>query len=673
MAASYFDLKVGFTCNNNCVHCVITDKKDTKDLTTQEIKDIIDGVPKEQTVGFTGGEATVRSDFIELLKYAKSTGHETALQTNGTQFAKWDFAEAAAPYLDDVLIAIHSHIPEIHNSIVRISGMYEKTIEGFKNIIKLKIPHSTQTVISKLNVDDLCETYDFIQSLDPGVWMSLTYPHPNGNALHNADVVCPAFSEIKDTLQKTLAKHHEHLRTEAIPMCYLYPYQDDVYNFDEHLADDDRQGMDPANKNATFFDEKGITKSYTSSIVNEKRKGIRCAECVFNIRCFGVWKEYVTLHGKHFDLFPITQIDDACKDECECEPVKDFSAMSPDELANLSSEACQDEESPKTPIGSEPEVCQSWGALILYGRERCMNRCTFCVGYHGVEDPTEKWNRYIAEADHFLKNTDIRRVEISGGDPGEYDRIVDFIKYLRRNGMVEVQLSTHGRTFKDENLVIALKEAGVTAVRIPLYGSTAEIHNKTAQYEPTPGDAFAEAVEGIKNVAKHGLPLVGYTLLNQYNKDDVLNILQLYLDLAGKSLIQMFIGLTFISELNYTYTKDWFLPIKDMKPYIRKIYENYPEALEDIDRFVFLDIPYCVFGEYSDLIENKFEGFPNLGMHDIEEANRSQVSSKIPHYRIKSYFSECEKCDLSGECGAIPLNEIKMFGTYGLKAVKENK
>ena len=57
----YFDLKVGFSCNNDCIHCVITDKKDTKDLTTEEIKKVIDTIPTDTMVGFTGGEFFIRS------------------------------------------------------------------------------------------------------------------------------------------------------------------------------------------------------------------------------------------------------------------------------------------------------------------------------------------------------------------------------------------------------------------------------------------------------------------------------------------------------------------------------------------------------------------------------------------------------------------------------------
>jgi hypothetical protein len=104
-----------------------------------------------------------------------------------------------------------------------------------------------------------------------------------------------------------------------------------------------------------------------------------------------------------------------------------------------------------------------------------------------------------------------------------------------------------------------------------------------------------------------------------------------------------------------------------MGPYLQDVYHNHPNLPATLERFVILDVPYCVLGEYTDLIENKFMGFPNLGLHKIEDGNASEISDTIPHYRIKSYFEACRSCELQERCGAVPLNELKMFGTYGLK------
>ena len=624
----YFDLKVGFSCNNNCIHCVITDKKSTNDLSTEEIKSIIDTIPKGDIVGFTGGEATIRSDFLELLRYAKETGHSTALQTNGAQFSDWDFAVDVSKLLDSVLIAIHSHISTVHDSIVRVQGMYDKTIEGFKNIIKLKIPCRTQTVISKLNIEDLLETYDFIQSIKPGIQMNLTFPHPNGNAYHNADIVVPRYSEIKDVIQSILKKYGKLLSTEAIPMCYLYPYQDDVYNIDEDMRTSVRPGLDPANKNNTFFNKDGFTENYSESMLADKRKAKKCLECVFNDRCVGVWKEYIEFYRNNFDCFPIVE----CKESAE----------------------------------TQMEENEEWGAVIVYGQQKCMNTCLFCSGTSVYSPPEEKLAVAKKEVDYHYEQG-IRKIELSGGDPGEFSKIVELVQYIKNKGMKHIQLSTHGRTLQNEELVRDLARAGITQIKIPLYGSTSKIHNLTAQSRDSEGNAFEESLQGLKNCSKYNIPISGYILLNQYNKEDINNIIRVYMENSSK-LLHVIIGITFIAQVDYSYTKDWFLPIKDMKPYLNEILNNNPLP-KDINLLV-MDVPFCVIEKYDNRLNNPFEKFPNLGLHDVEESNRSKISSKIPHYRIKQHFSECNNCCLKEECGGIPENELRMFGYYGLKGIK---
>ena len=57
-----------FSCNNNCIHCVISDKFSEKDLTLQEIKKIIDNYIKKYgtiQLTLTGGEITIRKDFAD--------------------------------------------------------------------------------------------------------------------------------------------------------------------------------------------------------------------------------------------------------------------------------------------------------------------------------------------------------------------------------------------------------------------------------------------------------------------------------------------------------------------------------------------------------------------------------------------------------------------------------
>ena len=178
------------------------------------------------------------------------------------------------------------------------------TIRGFENIITLKIPCNTQTVISKFNMAHLPETYDYIQTRKPNIRMNMTFPHPNGNALHFAGQVVPRYSDLKVVLQEIFSKYSHLLNTEAIPLCYLHPYQEKVFNFDNNLINGSlKAGIDPANKGNDFFDRNGATDDYAIPTLSDKRKGPKCPMCIFNGRCVGVWKEYLEIHGDDFSEF----------------------------------------------------------------------------------------------------------------------------------------------------------------------------------------------------------------------------------------------------------------------------------------------------------------------------------------------------------------------------------
>ncbi len=304
---TYFDIKVGYKCNNNCIHCVVAHARDRKEMTTQQIKSIIYERKEKEYILFTGGEATIRDDFIDLIRYAKERGHNVALQTNGTRFSDLNFTKEASQYIDSILIAIHSHKREIHDEIVNATGMYDKTIKGFKNIVKLGIKHKTQTVISKLNVKYLKETYSFIQDISPGCKMNLTFPHPMGNAYINRERVVPKYSEIKKYLDRALQDYSLLLVTEAIPICYLYPYHNAVENSDKRmlkektsLKNERRKGLNPLNN-------KDIIDDYSTLMLKEKKKGSNCVDCLLNELCVGVWKEYIEFYGDNLDLIPFVK------------------------------------------------------------------------------------------------------------------------------------------------------------------------------------------------------------------------------------------------------------------------------------------------------------------------------------------------------------------------------
>lgn len=306
-----FDLKVGFSCNNNCIHCVVGSKRGTQDLTFEEIQKVVDRVPDGETIQLTGGEITIRKDFTDIVEYCGLKTHKVVIQTNGTGLTK-EVLQRIKPFVENVLIAIHSCDPYIHNLIIRSrknENMFEKTVSGLRNLYECSIPFSTQTVISKINMASLYDTFAFIQKECPGVFMHLTYPHPLGEAWENRILVCPSYRELKPFIQNCFRDFGPYLIVEAIPPCYIFPYYQNIEcSLDSNIKKNtlDRRGFDPACKNINdFFDEEGITQNYNINDLDSKRKGPKCKECFYAKECLGVWREYVDIYRIHFDLFPI--------------------------------------------------------------------------------------------------------------------------------------------------------------------------------------------------------------------------------------------------------------------------------------------------------------------------------------------------------------------------------
>src|SRR6476659_2465736 len=76
-------LDVTYRCNERCVHCYL-DHDDHGELTTAEVKDVLDQLAAAGTLFlvFSGGELLLRTDFFELLEYARALQFDVKIKTN---------------------------------------------------------------------------------------------------------------------------------------------------------------------------------------------------------------------------------------------------------------------------------------------------------------------------------------------------------------------------------------------------------------------------------------------------------------------------------------------------------------------------------------------------------------------------------------------------------------
>ncbi len=162
------DLALTYRCNNDCPHCYVARPSSYPELETAAWKKVLDrvwevGIPH---VCFTGGEATVHPDLVELVAYAEGLGLVTGLLTNGRRLSDGAYVQAlVAAGLDHVQITLESHDEAIHDRMVAAPGAWQETVQGVRNAVAAGLYTTTNTTLTRENVAAIEETVAFIASL----------------------------------------------------------------------------------------------------------------------------------------------------------------------------------------------------------------------------------------------------------------------------------------------------------------------------------------------------------------------------------------------------------------------------------------------------------------------------------------------------------------------------
>ncbi|MFH1540005.1 MAG: radical SAM protein [bacterium] len=285
------DLKVGYTCNNNCKHCVVGDKRHAfSDRKTGEIMEIMSwGRERCDRLVLTGGEPSIRRDFPELLSHARAMGYSLNVQTNARAFSHKKYVEelvAAAGTDITIVVALLSSDPNCHNYLTS-SNSFRQTLRGINNLLEAGVREIIiNTVVTKSNYRTFPRHAAILSRL--GVHsVQYAFVHVLGNAQKNIHSVLPRKSIVAPYIKNALGvlmRSGVKARCEAMPYCLMRGYEDcvsEAYIPDTVVAD----------LGISILDFTGVRRE------EEKLKGERCPECVHFSKCEGPWRQYPEMFG----------------------------------------------------------------------------------------------------------------------------------------------------------------------------------------------------------------------------------------------------------------------------------------------------------------------------------------------------------------------------------------
>ena len=152
-------------CNQKCLHCYAAGQPmgETPELSTEQWKTALELLRKANIpqVTFTGGEPTLRSDLVELVRAAE--WFVTRLNTNGRLLTPELCAGLYDASLDSVQVTLYSAEGNIHNQLVGVNG-FNDTVQGIRHAVEAGLIVSVNTPLCSLNTH-YADTLRFAHSL----------------------------------------------------------------------------------------------------------------------------------------------------------------------------------------------------------------------------------------------------------------------------------------------------------------------------------------------------------------------------------------------------------------------------------------------------------------------------------------------------------------------------
>ena len=152
-------------CNLRCVHCYSssTAAPAADELTGDEAREMIDDLARfgAPVILFSGGEALLREDIIELVARARQVGLRTVLSTNGTLITEAVAERLSKVGLDYAGVSLDG-MAEVNDAFRGVEGAFAKALAGIRNCRRVGIKVGLRLTMNRRNVRDIPAVFDLI-------------------------------------------------------------------------------------------------------------------------------------------------------------------------------------------------------------------------------------------------------------------------------------------------------------------------------------------------------------------------------------------------------------------------------------------------------------------------------------------------------------------------------
>lgn len=151
-------IELTYKCNLACKHCYVNGNTfPVPELTTNRIFSLLDELYDNNIfrLVFTGGEVFLRSDFIDILKYAISKRFLVDIYSNATLLDERMIRKISSYHIRSFHASIYSVSPKMHDYITGVESSFEKTITALRLFKACGIATNIKTTLMLFNQHEL--------------------------------------------------------------------------------------------------------------------------------------------------------------------------------------------------------------------------------------------------------------------------------------------------------------------------------------------------------------------------------------------------------------------------------------------------------------------------------------------------------------------------------------
>lgn len=163
-----------YRCNFKCAYCYNSDKqKKTSpldELNTQQVFKVLRQLRDAGCfyLGFTGGEIFCRKDALEIIRYAKISGFQVGILTNGSLINR-RIAEGLSKIRPDKIdITVQAIDREVFDKIAGVNGAAARVFRAIRMLRSRKIPMFIKSTVLRENKNEIIKISRFARGLQSG-------------------------------------------------------------------------------------------------------------------------------------------------------------------------------------------------------------------------------------------------------------------------------------------------------------------------------------------------------------------------------------------------------------------------------------------------------------------------------------------------------------------------